>query len=142
MAEKEYLQATVRDITWRKEAEQQIRLAAEEWERTFNSISDLMFIQDKDFKITRVNKSCCEALKLKPAEIVGRKCHEIFHNLNHPWPNCPAAKTQGDQLSHTEEVDDPHIGVPLLVTYLLFLMQEENLLGRSMLPMIFLSVKK
>ncbi|MDD5355783.1 MAG: PAS domain-containing sensor histidine kinase, partial [Candidatus Omnitrophica bacterium] len=116
LADKEYLQSTVRDITQRKQAEEKIALAVEEWERTFNSISDLIFIQNKNFIITKVNKACLTLLKLKPEEAIGRKCHEIFHNLDHPWPNCPMVKTQGDQVYHAEEVDDPHIGVPLLVT--------------------------
>jgi len=113
---KEYLQATVRDITQRKQAEEKIELAVEEWERTFNSISDLIFIQDKNFTITRVNKSCAAALKLKPEEIIGKRCFEVFHGLDHPWPSCPTVKTQGDFIPHAEEVDDPHIGVPLMVT--------------------------
>ncbi|MDD5027613.1 MAG: PAS domain S-box protein [Candidatus Omnitrophica bacterium] len=115
-ADKEYLQATVRDITRRKQAEEQIELAVEEWERTFNSIADLIFIQDRNSIIVKVNKSCCTALKLKPEEILGRKCYEILHGLNHPWPGCPALKMQKDFVSHAEEVDDPKIGVPLLVT--------------------------
>lgn len=112
----DYLQAIVRDITRRKKDEEKIALAVEEWERTFNAISDLVFIQDKDFNIIKVNKACCAALKLKPEEILGRKCYEILHNLDHPWPGCPAAKTQADHTPHSEEVDDPHIGMPLLVT--------------------------
>ncbi|MFA5096186.1 MAG: PAS domain S-box protein [Candidatus Omnitrophota bacterium] len=112
----DYLQATVRDITQRKKTEEQIELAVEEWERTFNSISDLIFIQDKNFTITKVNKSCCAALKLKPEEILGRKCYDIFHGQDHPWPGCPTVKTQADLASYVEEVDDPHIGIPLLVT--------------------------
>lgn len=116
LEEKEYLQATVRDITQRKQAEEKIELAIEEWERTFNSITDLVFIQDKDFTITKVNKSCCAALKLKPEEIIGRKCYQVLHNLDHPWPGCPGAATQSDRTPHEAEIDDPHIGVPLLVT--------------------------
>jgi PAS domain S-box-containing protein len=112
----EYLQSTVRDITERRQAEELLEQAAEEWERTFNSISDLIFIQDKDFSIVKINKACSDALKLKPEEIIGKKCYEVFHHLNHPWPGCPSLQAQGDYNSHTEEVDDPRVGVPLLVT--------------------------
>lgn len=105
-----------RDVTRHKQAEEQIAQALKEWERTFNSISDLIFIQDNNFTITKVNNACCKALKLKPEEIIGRKCYEVFHKLGHPWPDCPGSKMQADHDSHEGEVDDPHIGVPLLVT--------------------------
>ncbi len=98
------------------QAEEQIEMAVKEWERTFNSISDLIFIQDKNFNVVKVNRSCSEALKLKPEEIIGKRCYEMFHGLDHPWPSCPTVKAQEDLAPHTEEVDDPRIGVPLLVT--------------------------
>ncbi|MCK9572498.1 MAG: PAS domain S-box protein, partial [Candidatus Omnitrophica bacterium] len=112
----EYIQATVRDITQRKQAEERIEQAVEEWERTFNAISDLIFIQDKNFTIIRINNACATALKVKPEAIIGKRCFEVFHNLKHPWPSCPTVKMQSDNISHSEEVDDPYIGVPLLVT--------------------------
>ncbi|MFQ5952034.1 MAG: PAS domain S-box protein [Candidatus Omnitrophota bacterium] len=106
----------LRDITTRKKAEEKIKVAAEEWERTFDSISDLVFIQDKDFTITKANKAFAEALKLKPEDIVGKKCYEIVHNRDVPWPTCPFEKTKLDKKAITEEVDDPYIGYPLLIT--------------------------
>jgi PAS domain S-box-containing protein len=105
-----------RDITERKRTEEQIRLASEEWEMTFNSITDLVFIQDKDFTIKKVNKTFAALLKMNPKDIIGKKCYDILHNLDHPWPGCPLKKAKQDGASHTEEVDDPHIGIPLLVT--------------------------
>ncbi len=104
------------DITERKRAEEEVRLAVKEWERTFDSISDSIFIQDKDYNILRVNKACAEALKMDPKDIIGRKCYDILHNSDHPRPGCPFEKTRQDYASHTEEVHDPYIGIPLLVT--------------------------
>jgi len=40
---------TFMDVTERRAAEEKIRLAAQEWERTFDSISDLVFIQDRTY---------------------------------------------------------------------------------------------
>jgi len=104
------------DITENKIISDEIKRIAEEWDRTFNAMSDLVFIQDKDFTITKVNKAMADALKKRPDEIIGRKCYEVLHNRNQPWPECPLEKTKGDHKSHAEEVDDPNIGVPLLVT--------------------------
>ena len=52
----------------------------------------------------------------KPEELVGRKCYELLHKMDKPWYSCPMEKTRSDLTSHVEEVDDPNIGIPLLVT--------------------------
>ncbi len=112
----EYLQATVRDITERKRIGMQLELAVKEWERTFNSIADFIFIQDKDYHIIRVNNAFANVMKVKPEDIIGRKCYKVMHNLDHPWPGCPFEKSKIDHIAHSEEVDDPNIGIPLLVS--------------------------
>jgi PAS domain S-box-containing protein len=99
-----------------KRAEENILKANEEWNRTFDAISDLTFIQDKDFRIVKVNGALAEKLKLKPEEIVGMKCYEIMHHSDRPWSTCPFEKTRIDKKSHTEEVYDPRLGAQLLVT--------------------------
>lgn len=104
------------DITERKIISDQLIQAGQEWQRTFDSMADLVFIQDKNFIIRNANKACLDALKLKAEEIIGRKCFEVLHHLDHPWMNCPFAQTLGDQKIHTEEVNDPGLGAVLLVS--------------------------
>ena len=116
LKDKELLQATVRDITVFKDIEVKVRQAAEEWQRTFDSISDLVFVQDTNFIILKANKAFAEAIKMKPADIVGKKCYELLHGRDKPWPDCPFDKTKHDLKAHTEEVDDPNIGLPLSVS--------------------------
>jgi len=113
---KKFLQATVRDISSLKQANEKLREVAQDWNRTFNSISDMIFIIDKDHSLRRVNKAACEALKMREEELIGKKCFEILHKRNEPWPLCPMEQTNQDNLSHVAEVDDPVIGVPLLVS--------------------------
>ena len=110
------LQATVRGITDRKKAEGLITQAAREWQRTFDSISDLVFVQDKDFNILKVNKTFADAMKLKPEDIIGKKCYEVVHARNSPWPECPFKESKRDKEPHTKEVDDQNVGVPLLIS--------------------------
>ena len=104
------------DITEHKKAEEEIKRAAEEWGRTFNAIADLVFIVDKDFTITKMNKALPEALKLKPEDIIGKKCYELLHKSDKPWPGCPFEKTKKDKEPRIQEVDDPNIGIHLLIT--------------------------
>jgi PAS domain S-box-containing protein len=106
----------VHDITAGKKAEEELRQAAREWSRTFDSISDFVFIQDNDFRIVKVNKALTDLLKAKPEEIIGRRCFEVMHKLDGPWRTCPFEKTRKDKKAHTEEVLDSGLEIPLLVT--------------------------
>lgn len=105
-----------KEIVERKKIEGYLKNAATEWQRTFDSIADWVFIQDKDRRIIKMNKSCLEALGLKLDEVVGRKCFEVIHHLDHPWINCPFTKTLADNQVHVEEVEDQGLGATLLVT--------------------------
>lgn len=48
-------QGIIRDVTERKKMEAQIFRAKQDWEETFNTITDMVTIHDKDFNIIRSN---------------------------------------------------------------------------------------
>lgn len=104
------------DITERKQAQDKARLAAEEWEKTFNAMSDMIFIQDINNTIVKVNTSFAKALNLRPEDIVGKKCYLMVHGLDKPLTGCPFEETKKDSESHTVEVFEPNLKLPLLVT--------------------------
>ena len=89
---------------------------SEEWQRTFDHVSDSIFIQDKNFTIIKANKATLEMLRLAEKDVIGKKCFEVFHKSDKPWKNCPFEKTRLDKNSHTEEVYDSNISATLLVT--------------------------
>jgi len=107
---------TAINITARKKAEETIKEQATEWVRTFDSITDLVFIVDNEHRFIRANKAFLTLLKMRPEELMGKKCYEVLHKLDRPWPGCPASATLKDKKPHTLEVDDPEIGVPLLIS--------------------------
>jgi len=100
----------------RMRSEGEIKRAAEEWLKTFDAISDFVFIQDKDYTITKTNKAFARLLKRAPEEIVGRKCYEILHKKKEPWDECPFEVTRKTKKPRTTVVYDPQIGIPLMVT--------------------------
>jgi len=106
----------IRDITERKQMEEKIKRAAEEWRTTFDSITDLVSICDKDFKLVRVNKAFADVFKMKPAELIGKPCYEIVHGTNEPVPNCPHKKTIETKKPATAEFFEPHLGIHLEVS--------------------------
>ncbi len=100
----------------RKAAQGRLDTVNEEWQITFDSMSDPVFIMDMENNITNVNSALAKVLGKSPEEIIGRKCYEIMHGTSAAFANCPMEGTRRDGKSHVEEVNDPHIGVPLLVT--------------------------
>lgn len=82
-----------RDITERKEMENKLQDTAKEWEATFNSISDLVSIHDKNSKLLRVNKAYADFFKMKPEEVVGQYCYSVVHGADEPCLDCPHQNT-------------------------------------------------
>ncbi len=103
------------DIMERNEA-YLLEKTEEDWEETFNAISDLLFVIDNNFRLIKVNKAACNVLQKKPEELIGRHCFEVVHNTDRSWPNCPYRKTLKTREITTEVIDDQHLGLPLLVT--------------------------
>jgi len=77
------------DITERKVVEEKLGFAAQEWRTTFDSITDMISIHDKDNRILRVNKAVADMLKTTPKELIGKYCHELMHGTKEPPLNCP-----------------------------------------------------
>ncbi|MCM2357542.1 MAG: ATP-binding protein [Geobacteraceae bacterium] len=73
--------------------EEQLRLAQqmaakEEWERTFDTVPDLIAILDGDQRIVRVNKSMADRLGVSKDEAIGTRLYEQFHGNETPLPSC------------------------------------------------------
>ncbi len=59
---------------------EQIVKAKADWEATFDSITDMICILDKEGRIVRVNRSFSKRLKKSYEEIIGAHCTEIIHD--------------------------------------------------------------
>lgn len=104
------------EIETRLQVEKELTEANHRWQITFDSMPDLVSIHDRDFTIVQANRALIEFLGKKPEEVVGAKCHQIFHSTSTPWMTCPHRELLATGKSHTNEVNDPHLGIPLLVT--------------------------
>lgn len=80
----------LRDETELLESRERILRAKEELERTFDTISDIVFLLDDAGIVQRANKTLAVRLGLTPQEIVGRTCKEIFGcvECNFPQSDC------------------------------------------------------
>lgn len=69
---------------------QSILTGKKEWEATFDSIEDAITIHAPGYRVLRANKAAARLIGLTPQEMVGRKCHELFHCSGSPIESCPA----------------------------------------------------
>ncbi len=75
---------------------QELLEAKTEWERTFDSVPDLIFILDKEHRVIRANKPMAAKLGLNQQEIIGAFCFEVLHSTTAPVPSCPHSKLLAD----------------------------------------------
>lgn len=82
----------------------------------FNAMAGFVFILDTKLRFIRANKTFSDFVKIKPDKLIGKNCYKILHKSNNSWKSCPALKTLKDKKVHMQEINDPAIGVPLMVT--------------------------
>lgn len=104
------------DITTRVKSQEELKQAKEQWEKTFNTVPDLISILDKDFKIIRVNKAMADRLNKDPESCSGIYCYIDAHDADQPPEKCPFEETLVDGKTHTAEIDEPHLGGVFQVT--------------------------
>jgi diguanylate cyclase (GGDEF)-like protein/PAS domain S-box-containing protein len=83
----------IEDITIRRQWEDVLKQASDEWRITFDSITDLVSIHDREFRIVKVNRAFADAFNKDPRELIGRFCYDVLHQRSDPCPDCPHVKT-------------------------------------------------
>ncbi len=88
LGDKSYLAGIFRDITERKKIERAVMSAKKEWEDTFDAITEIIFIHDREFRIIRANKAYKEIAGLPYREFIGKPYYDIFPRMAAPDENC------------------------------------------------------
>ncbi len=73
--------------------------ARAEWEATFDSINELVFVTDRDGRVLRVNRAFAKVLGARPHELAGRKVSDLLAGHPDRWWSLP-----GDGIV---EIEDP-----------------------------------
>lgn len=89
----------------RKKAEEQVRQEKREWENTFDSISDPIFIHDREFRVLKANRAYMEASGMSFEGMVGRPYYEVFPKVKGPFNGC----RREFELQEEKEVSLPSI---------------------------------
>lgn len=110
------VQGAIYDITERKQAEEALRSARDDWKNIFESISDMVLVLDRDHRILDANRAAAATLKRPKEEIIGRYCYELFHCTDHPPEGCPHEKLLSSGHSETAEMEVEILNGIYLVT--------------------------
>ncbi|MEN8143302.1 MAG: ATP-binding protein, partial [Thermodesulfobacteriota bacterium] len=106
----------IRDLSRQREVETVLRQSKEEWETTFDAMSDIITIQDKDMKIIRTNKAAHDFFEVKPGALNGKYCYEIFRGDNQPCAQCPELETIADCRAHSGTIKHEKLGKTFYVS--------------------------
>ncbi|MEM5790186.1 MAG: cache domain-containing protein, partial [Syntrophobacteraceae bacterium] len=76
-----------------------LKRAAADWENTFNSVPDAVYLLDCNHRVLRINRSAASLFGVEPEEAVGQPCYRLVHKTEAPPSYCPcrgAALTAGE----------------------------------------------
>lgn len=88
----------------RKRSENAIARTASEWQATFDSSNDAIWLIDKDQRVLRANKMAEKMFPLPSGSAIGRFCYEIVHGTTEPISGCPVERTRTSLQRETIEL--------------------------------------
>jgi len=91
-------------IASRINLDEQILHAGQEWQKTFDSISDSIAIIDANQRIMRCNIATSLLLGREFSDIIGQPCWKLFHHADAPIADCPMNRAKVSLLSETSTV--------------------------------------
>jgi two-component system cell cycle sensor histidine kinase/response regulator CckA len=121
--------ATVEDVTPRVETERDLRQSRREWEEIFQAVGHPTIILDAHHTIIAANRAAVKAVGKPEAEILGKKCYEIFHGNHQPTTGCPMEKMLDPGSIETVEMEMEALGGVFLVSCTPILDEQSHLKG-------------
>ena len=100
------MMGTIQDITDRKKIENALVQSSREWQETFDAANDMVCLISRDFEFIKANKRTLEKLGKAKHEVIGKKCYQLIHGLNHPIENCPCQMSLNQGRSQRSEICD------------------------------------
>lgn len=120
----------VNDITERKKIEEKIFRISHDWEETFNSITDMVTVHDKDWNIIRANKAAEKMLGLPFLEkTADTKCFKYYHGTEKPPEGCPICSCLKTGESAIFEIFEPHLNMFIEIRAIPRFNSDNNLIG-------------
>ncbi|WP_292729045.1 PAS domain S-box protein [Methanoculleus sp.] len=95
------------DITERKRTEEALRRAEREKALILDSTAEMFAYYDTDLKILWVNRAAAAFIGREPADLVGHRCYEIWHNRTGVCDICPVVIARETRQPQETEIPTP-----------------------------------
>ncbi|MGD0283173.1 MAG: PAS domain-containing protein, partial [Dissulfurispiraceae bacterium] len=86
------------------------------WHDSFDVITDLVSLHDKDFNIIRANRAFLDAFDKTQESVFGIRCYQLVHKTAVPIYDCPLKQSAESRNTVVEEIYEPALGLYLEVT--------------------------
>jgi diguanylate cyclase (GGDEF)-like protein len=118
-----------REIIDRKKAEELLSQSKQDWEDTFDLITDVVTVHDKDFNLIRANRSAQEILKLPLLTKETVKCFKYYHGSDAPPAGCPSCDCLKTGKPAAFELFEPHLNKFIEIRAIPRLDGDNNVIG-------------
>ncbi|MFA6567106.1 MAG: MASE1 domain-containing protein [Victivallales bacterium] len=81
-------------VIGRRRAEESLSLMAREWQRTFDSMNEAVWILDENNLVRRSNMAAGLYFHRHCSEMIGKHCWEIIHGTTQAVPGCPIMRAR------------------------------------------------
>ncbi len=88
----------------RVRAEEEAARIGQQWQKTFDSTHDAIWILDSTQKILRCNNPTYRIFGLKPEELAGKHCWDVVHGTDAPIAECPILRARTSLRRETMEL--------------------------------------
>jgi PAS domain S-box-containing protein len=103
-----------------------VRRGKNEWEKTFDSIEEMILIIDRNYRILRANKAVERRLNKPLAEVLGSSCNQIIFGIEDRSPGCFIEKVVETKKPQSAEIDVPKADGTFWVTSYPFTFDEDG----------------
>jgi len=90
----------------RKQMQERLQTATDEWQKTFDTIQDMIMIMDREFRIVQVNAATTKFFGLPKEKIIGAECFKLMHGTESPIDGCPYKEMMDSRGREETEVYD------------------------------------
>ena len=109
--------------------EEKLFQSSQDWENTFNTLTDGITIHDMDFNIIFANRAAQDILQLPSPLPDKAKCFHYFHGTETPPPRCASCKSLKTGKQINVEIFEPHLDIYMELQAIPRFNQKNELIG-------------
>jgi PAS domain S-box-containing protein len=114
------LQGVFSDYSKQKETEENLRKSENQMSVILSSLTHHVKFLNSDLTIKWANKAAAESVGLKPEDLIGKDCHEIWFDNHEPCENCPVVKSIETKNNSESEIISTDSRIWLIRSYPVF----------------------